>query len=182
MITILQPHSAQSDVYVSRDTSRFTVPGRNLHRPSQAGRLAFFALGLIAAALLLTGCFTTSTKFSASKGLPILEATADQAIVHVYRTSVRAGFMPLEVFLDGKLVGVTKGSSFCSFPASPGSHALRVIQGGNGKDLTLNLRAGAATYIEQGFDFLGIVTLKEANEAKGARTIRKLRQVRIEEQ
>ena len=108
-----------------------------------AGFLAY-AVWLLAFKNRATRVATPQQKQAALQFLPL----ADKGVIYVYRKQLVGLLVGLDVMLDGKQIGQTRGLRFYRLELAPGTHVLA----GDRKcpePLTFQIAAGEVLYIEQ---------------------------------
>lgn len=136
-----------------------------------------WALVIFIIAFLLSGCPTTSIKYSVKDTPVYTEAKPDKGLIYMLRSSWRASFMEIEMFMNEKPVGVTKGGTYFFCYLDPGDYILKAKAGGNVQQLTLDVERGKVYYVKQDFDFVGVITLKIIEAAEGQPEIKKLKYI-----
>jgi len=141
-------------------------------------RKAFKKLLLfLAFAFLLSGCPTTSMKYTV-KDVPVYgETKADKGLIYILRSSWRASFLEIEMFMNEKPVGVTKGGTYFFCYLEPGDYIMKAKAGKNVQELTLEIEKGKVYYINQDFDFVGVINLKMIKPEEGQEEIKKLKYI-----
>ena len=137
--------------------------------------LISFALALLLG--LLGGCATTSLKYSVKDEPVYAEAKSDKGLIYILRSSWRASFLAIEVFINEKPVGVTKGSTYFFFYLDPGDYIMKTKAMKNVQELTLSVERGEVYYVKQDFDFVGVITLKIIKPEEGQAEIKKLKYI-----
>ena len=132
-------------------------------------------LSFLFVAISLFGCMTTSFKYTIKDEQVFADAAEGKGLVYFYRKTRRAGGMPIEVYMDGKPVGVTKGGTYFFFYLPTGNHNIRAQAGGNVGQLNLNVENRSTYYIEQGFTFTGVITLKMVGSEEGRKKMKELK-------
>jgi hypothetical protein len=136
-----------------------------------------WSLFIFAVAFLLSGCPTTSLKYSVKDVLIYGETKADKGLIYILRSSWRASFLEIEMFMNEKPVGVTKGGTYFFCYLDPGDYIMKAKAGGNRQELTLSVEKGEVYYIKQDFDFVGVITLKIVKPEEGQAEVKKLKYI-----
>ncbi len=75
-------------------------------------------------------------------------APKDKALLYVYRNESFGGVRAMDVKIDGRLMGQTKGHTYMVFLLSPGKHMI-ASEAENTSEMDLEVKAGETYYIWQ---------------------------------
>jgi hypothetical protein len=131
----------------------------------------------IAFALLVGGCATTSLKYSIKDEPVYAEAKGDKGLIYMLRPPWRAGILAIEVYINEKVVGVTKGQTYFFCYLDPGDYIIKSKAGQNVQELTLHVEKGKVYYVKQDFTFVGLITLEIIKPEEGQAEIKKLKYI-----
>ncbi|KAF0144754.1 MAG: hypothetical protein FD156_1583 [Nitrospirae bacterium] len=133
--------------------------------------------GLCGILLLVGGCVTTSFKYTIKEEPVYAQEIENQGLVYLFRKSIRASGMPIEVYMDDKPVGVSEGGTYFYFYAPKGIHNIRAQAGGNVGQLNVTIETKKVYYIKQDFTFMGVISLEVAKPDEGQASIKNLKYV-----
>jgi hypothetical protein len=109
---------------------------------------SFVSLGLLSMALL-SGCASVKPAGPGQEAaVKRFEVPATQSRIYIYRNEFLGTLVGLDLLLDGRPAGTTKGKTFVVADVEAGEHQL-VSKGENTHTLNLTTRAGEASYVWQ---------------------------------
>jgi len=109
---------------------------------------SFVSLGLLSMALL-SGCASVKPAGPGQEAdVKRFEVPATQSRIYIYRNEFLGTLVGLDLVLDGRPAGTTKGKTFVVADVEAGEHQL-VSKGENTDTLNLTTRAGEASYVWQ---------------------------------
>ncbi len=141
---------------------------------------AFYLVLLVFLSFFLSTCMTTSFKYTIKDTQVYAQVIEGKGLVYLFRKSIRASGMPIEVYMDGKPVGVTKGSTYFYFYAPTGIHNIRAQAGGNVGQLNVNVENKTVYYIKQDFTFVGVISLEVVGPEEGQASIKELKYIKTQ--
>lgn len=112
-------------------------------------KLPLIALPLLIGAALLSGC--ASVQHAApdqDASLKRFEAPAQQSRIYIYRNEFFGTLVGLDLLVDGKPAGTTKGKTYVVADVPPGSHEI-ISKGENTSTLNINTQRGEVSYVWQ---------------------------------
>lgn len=107
-------------------------------------RITFFVVMVMA--LLVTSCGSMQMKESTQK--PVLKASADKALLVIFRTTVYGGSKVIDNFIDQKFIGQTRSKSYLVAQVDPGVHYV-VSDAENKGSAKINFEAGKTYFLTQ---------------------------------
>ncbi|MEJ6006212.1 DUF2846 domain-containing protein [Paucibacter sp. AS339] len=109
---------------------------------------SFASLGLLGIALL-SGCASVKPAGPGQEAaVKRFEVPAQQSRIYIYRNELLGALVGLDLTLDGRPAGTTKGKTFVVADVEAGEHQL-VSKGENTHTLTLTTRAGEPSFVWQ---------------------------------
>lgn len=137
------------------------------------GVLVLFFIGYVLWLLAFKNRATRTATPAQKQAALQFAATPGKGVIYVYRKQLVGLLVGLDLMLDGKLLGQTRGLRFYRFEVEPGRHVL----GGDRKcpePLEVNVADGEVAYVEQeivmgivkgGYRYTRITNLPQAQQA-----------------
>ena len=127
--------------------------------------------------MLLVGC-AVPTSESVSIPDRAVPVAADEAAIYIIRSERVGGAIPLEVLIDGKLLGATVARSYLYAVLTPGIHMLE-SRGDIRSTLEVELKPGTITYVSQVVELQYLTSprtrLRIANSSQGREWVKELK-------
>jgi Protein of unknown function (DUF2846) len=128
----------------------------------------------VATALALAGCASSGPLGSAALSAGPAPSTGRLVI---YRTAIVGMALQPEYTLNGKTIGVSQSQGFVMCDLKPGKYEvttpnpdINVNLGGGSNKVSVDLRAGATSYVEASASMgliVGVITLANASDERG---------------
>ncbi len=103
---------------------------------------------VLATLLMLAACGGGPKHMTLMETKPRIAVKKDKAVLVIVRTTILSGGLEIDNYLDGKMIGQTKGKSFFITDVKPGSHYV-MAHAENWAAARINFSAGRVYFLSQ---------------------------------